>query len=140
LKDNAVELFNNLNVYNRGLYSIVIQTEDNSGNLSEPFTLLVQVDPDHYRLGVDNIEAENDMKVYPNPTTGIFNVKVDVPMNEEIGIGVYDVAGSELQNVITSTMTQGHYEVNLNGYAAGVYFVRMQIQDQIITKKVVLRK
>jgi hypothetical protein len=37
-------------------------------------------------------------------------------------------------------MNQGHYEVNLNGYAAGVYFVRMQIQDQIITKKVVLNK
>lgn len=140
LKDNAVEIFNNLNVYNRGLYSIILQTTDNSGNVSDPFTLLVRVDPDHFRLGVDNLEVEKGMKVYPNPTTGIFNVKVDIPANETIQVGVYDAAGSELQNVVSNTMNQGHYEVNLNGYAAGVYLVRMQIQDQIITKKVILNK
>lgn len=138
LKANAEIIYNDYNAWDYGTYSVIVQTKDNSGNLATPVTLVIEVSAKEYTLGVEELTKGETLRVYPNPTSGKFNVLVDLPENETVKVGVYDVTGAELQNVVTSSMAKGLYEVDMASYAAGVYYVRLNVNDQIITKKVVL--
>ncbi|MCB9245267.1 MAG: DUF5011 domain-containing protein [Flavobacteriales bacterium] len=142
LFDNAWVISNDMNVYAEGIYSCVFQTKDNSGNLSEPFSLYIVVSRDYFSIvdGIEEVTADNLLNVYPNPSTGLFNVGVNLPTLENVSIEIYDVLGNKIQDVATGEMQNGNYTVDMTGNANGVYFVRMQVSGAVINKKIVLNR
>jgi hypothetical protein len=137
---NTVVTYNDLNVYEEGIYSAVFMTMDNSGNESEPYTLIVEVSRKYPQTsGVDNINAENILSVYPNPSNGLFNVNFNLPTNELVTISVYDMVGNQVEEVVNGTMQNGTYTIDMSQSAAGVYFVRMTVNGKVFTKKVAIK-
>jgi hypothetical protein len=85
-------------------------------------------------VGIKSISANNSISIFPNPTTGLLNINA-VEVNSSIE--VYNVIGDK---VYANTLVKGNNVVDLSGLANGAYFVKLNSNNQITTKKVVLTK
>ena len=92
------------------------------------------------RTTQEDIALEDLLTVAPNPTNGEININVNLPENEEINVAVYNTMGQQVVLVENGKVSNSSYTVNLNNQANGIYYVKMSINGNIITKKVVLNK
>jgi hypothetical protein len=74
-------------------------------------------------------KAFSDLIIYPNPSSGIFEIKSDV---KDIPVEVYDIAGKEILEV---TKTNDILTIDLTGFESGVYLVRLGNSYSRIIKK-----
>jgi hypothetical protein len=84
-------------------------------------------------LGIAPI-TKYEIRVYPNPTTGELTV---CGMRCEVGgIEVYDISGRNVSSnhlIITSS----NHHINISHFPAGIYFLRIQTEQGVITKKII---
>jgi len=76
------------------------------------------------------ISATNSISVYPNPSTGIFNIALSHPelVSGSQTIAVYNVLGQSVYNGMLKHV-QHDYEINLSSQPAGVYLYRVLAED-----------
>ena len=139
LKANCVVLWTDINTYKEGTYSAVFQTTDGSGNVSKPYTLLIEVSRDELPLGVNDLDLDNLLTVNPNPTSGLVTISVDLPENEDITVEVYNGMGQKVQDVVNGSIAKGTYEVDLSNSGQGIYYIRMTVNGTVVTKKVLVQ-
>jgi hypothetical protein len=65
---------------------------------------------------------------------------VNLSDNEEINLAVYNTMGQQVVLVENGKIANNTYTVNLDNQANGIYYVKMNLKGNIITKKVVLNK
>ncbi|WP_053069190.1 LamG-like jellyroll fold domain-containing protein [Bizionia psychrotolerans] len=83
-------------------------------------------------LGLQEVEALKNIKVYPNPTSG--NVSISFPNSLESKITLYDLNGRLLLNT-TETTTKSI--IDLNNYEDGVYLLKIEVNQNEIVKRVI---
>jgi hypothetical protein len=81
--------------------------------------------------GIEEIHVSNDAIIYPNPTYGQFNLVCNSNIDEVL---VTDLLGQRVSETKPETNS-----VNLAINAAGIYFVRIFLNNQEITKKLVVK-
>lgn len=74
-------------------------------------------------VGINNIEQNNFLNIYPNPSNNIINIEFDNPNNKEFELTITDVIGKKVHNVITRKAKQS---VDVSNYDAGIYFVEIK--------------
>jgi len=89
---------------------------------------------------VDEIASLDNVEISPNPTSGNFQVNLALNTAEVVSIEVTDVVGRKVQSTAASTITNEVYNINLNNESEGVYIVRLNIGDKVLTRRVVLNK
>ncbi len=73
--------------------------------------------------GIQNINSDNTVRVYPNPNNGIFNVQVNI-VNDNSEFVIYNLLG---QKVFGQMLTNGNNTMATKGMAKGLYqFVILQ--------------
>ena len=78
---------------------------------------------------------------YPNPFNPSTRISWQSPVGSWQTLKVYDVLGNEIVTLVDEYKPAGTYEVEFSakgGYASGVYFYQLKINDFIETKKMVL--
>lgn len=80
-------------------------------------------------VGINNILAGN-VNIYPNPTTG--NLSIENGNLSIENVFVYDVYGKLLESISGDVHT-----INMSGFTAGTYFLRINTKEGMIVKKVV---
>ena len=142
LKANHTLVYNDINLAVAGIYTAVFRTEDNSGNVSKDFTLYVdcRYTYDVVTGSVNDIAMDDLLSVYPNPTTGVIILNTNLPENQEVNIAVYNTMGQEVAAVQNGKVSNGQYSIDLTNQSNGIYYVKMNLNGNIITKKVVLNK
>lgn len=85
--------------------------------------------------------------IAPNPFNPRTTIKFDVARRGSVRLGVYDVRGLRISELVSGELAAGSHEVVWDGRddggraaAAGVYFVRMTAGGKSLTKKMVLAK
>jgi hypothetical protein len=73
---------------------------------------------------------------YPNPTNGIVNITADVDITE---LYVTDLTGKVLQ-VLTNVERDRTVQIDLSGYATGIYLIRYPLGKTWVSGKVVLQR
>lgn len=77
---------------------------------------------------------------YPNP----FNPKTVIPFTVgktgRVQIGIYDIRGREVMQLMDESKLAGHYTIKINGQglSSGIYFYYIQMDDLKSVKKMVL--
>jgi hypothetical protein len=114
-----------------------IENNGNGGNLlasiaSNAVTLKVTT------TGIDDISI--NVRIYPNPTNGqltiengqlkIENVEIFDVMGREVQSSKFNVQSSEFLNFKSETL-------NISDLSAGIYFLRIQTENGVITKKII---
>jgi hypothetical protein len=83
--------------------------------------------------GVNNITLDNNVEVYPNPSSGQFTISsLKVPVNE---VNVYDVYG---KLVLSKAVNKKQETVSLKT-ASGIYFLRLKTNEGVVSKKIVIQ-
>ncbi len=79
---------------------------------------------------------------YPNPFNPETEIKFQIPQNGRVSLKVYDILGREVAVLINDYREMGKYSVSFNAskYASGVYFYRIEVNDFVSTKKMMLLK
>lgn len=81
--------------------------------------------------------AEGQFSVYPNPSSDIFNIKMTNSF-EDVTFSVYDVTGKVVLNSDSKPVNQTNYTLDMNGYASGIYFLKITTNLGEATKKLIL--
>lgn len=84
--------------------------------------------------GIKSISANDAISIFPNPTSGVLNINA---VETNSSVEVLNIVG---EKVYSNTLVKGNNTIDLSNLANGAYFVKMNSNNQVITKKVVLSK
>ena len=81
------------------------------------------------------------MNIYPNPASTNVIIDYQLPAPTKINLSLYNLAGQFLSTLEGSELQESgnyNFEININDYPKGIYFIRLQTaQTQIIEKLVI---
>jgi hypothetical protein len=82
------------------------------------------------------------MQNYPNPFNPVTLINYSIPKVTFVSLIVYDVIGNEVKTLVNELKNPGMYQVSFDGrgLSSGVYFYRIQAENFIDTKKLILLK
>ena len=155
--------YNSENVYEYGNVSYQVNTQG-IGNRIVRLKLIVEnnfasnlslakIYADEYVLGKANVKQINYnenkpvtsyalAQNYPNPFNPSTTIKFEIPKNGLVTLKIYDILGSEVVTLVNEEKSVGRYELNFNAssLASGVYIYKIQVNDFISSKKMILLK
>jgi hypothetical protein len=131
LRKSLVVLFNDVDVTTIGMYSTVFQVTDLSGNISNEFTLIIEVVAS---LSTSELAASNPINIYPNPTSD--NITIQMMSGEVIDeITLHTLHGDELKHV---TVYNSKTVLNLSPYTTGIYLLTIFSEGHKSTRRITL--
>ncbi len=83
-------------------------------------------------VGIEAIDLEKGMVIYPNPNNGSFTIELD--HLEDAAIKVYNIAG---QLILQKSLLQHITKIDLTVYRKGVYFVKIESNEKTMVRKIV---
>ena len=122
-----------------GLYEVCYQAIDGSGNKSAIVCRTVQISENGAMTGVEDVNLDDMVSIYPNPNNGSFTIKLEAELSSHSAISIINAQGKVLQTVPNPQFVNGELAIDLKGVAAGVYFVRIQNGEQTVNKKVTIQ-
>jgi PKD repeat protein len=119
-----------------GLFSVRYTVTDLSGNTSAQAVRTIKVfEPEPN--GLNNImNIERFMSVYPNPSTGIFNMRLADAQTQDVQVLVYDMLGKLVHKQTLKGNNLQAQELDLSGAPKGFYLLRVQSGEQVYSRKI----
>ena len=112
----------------------ITYTYTDTNNCENFATETILVDP---CTGINNLANESGIKIYPNPTTGIINIK----FGKDIGNADVIVVNTLNKVVYTgsTTTSQKKMKIDLSNQARGIYFIKFKTGSTEERLKVILK-
>jgi PKD repeat protein len=92
--------------------------------------------------GLDELDSDNtQIGVYPNPIEEGSVVSFSLKEKQQVNVALYDMIGREVMQLHNGELSAGDHNIALNtnnALRAGVYFVRLQVNGKVFTRKVVV--
>ncbi len=90
----------------------------------------------------NNLSNNSILKVFPNPTSNKLIINFNVDKKSVISLNIIDINGKivkQIENNKTINNSSQYFVLNLNDYNLnkGTYFVKLNINNKIITKKII---
>ena len=79
---------------------------------------------------------------YPNPFNPETKIAYSIPVKGHVSLKIYNSIGKEVASLVNRSQNSGNYEVRFDGASlnSGVYFYKIQVNDFVQTKKMILLK
>lgn len=92
------------------------------------------------QVGIEEKNQLEDLEIYPNPVTKIANINFNMNSQGVANIALYDMLGRQIKQVYQGALSAGDQSIQLNAESLeeGLYFVTININNQSITKKIVV--
>ncbi len=92
-----------------------------------------------YRL--DTKDSILDFTIYPNPSNGLFNVKINSKIEQEQLINIFDLQGRLLETFnLTPNAYDSNIQVDLSTYENGLYMVELRSNFQSKMERVMIQR
>ena len=85
--------------------------------------------------GVVEMSSNNNLSVYPSPSTGVFNINVT---DLNTSLEVFDIVGKRIY--ADTQLSKGVNSINLTAFAEGAYFVKVISGSKVATQKIIISK
>lgn len=88
-----------------------------------------------------NLESSDEnIAIYPNPSNGVFTISVKNLEARTINLSIINVIGNEIFHE-TLTRSDAHFSrtVDLNSYAKGLYYVKLETDGYSTVRRVVVK-
>jgi hypothetical protein len=87
-------------------------------------------------LGIDSVSSNNfEVQIYPNPTTGLIQIKFSRQPETESWISIFNCSGEMISKIKATNQDE---VLSLNGNPPGIYLIKID-QKESKTYKVVLQ-
>jgi lysyl endopeptidase len=87
-----------------------------------------------------NQELDNGLSVYPNPSTGIANFKINLVKRSDIKIDIYNIAGAKVGSYTIGDARKGNFTVDMSHLTDGVYLLSISTENAKTTRKIVITR
>ncbi len=125
-------------------YSIERQNEpfviaSNDGDFDDDTASALRTD---VSSGVEDLDAQFGLTVYPNPSNGLAQINYSLVEAGRTTLEVMNTLGQKVVSEDFGVQTSGSniFNLDLSAEQAGVYFVTLTSNDNVITKKVTITK
>ncbi|MBN4051888.1 T9SS type A sorting domain-containing protein, partial [Cytophagaceae bacterium AH-315-L13] len=85
---------------------------------------------------IDNITNGLNVEVFPNPSDGVVNIKINSSNINDVSIEIYDVIGNRILTFNDAKYKDGIIQFDLNNYSEGVYLIKINTGTGVVLKKV----
>jgi hypothetical protein len=89
-----------------------------------------------------NVQLAEQLKIFPNPTDGKFQLTLKYEGNEKVTAKVYDITGKvieDISNELVKEESSVTAHVELKDPRTGIYFLRIQMGSKLLTKKIIVK-
>ena len=85
--------------------------------------------------GVADVTSNNFIDIYPNPATTNLTIEIQNTgtKNQDASVKIFNALGQKLYSSLTKNSKT---EIDISGYASGIYFVEIKTNGNTIVKKV----
>lgn len=85
-----------------------------------------------------NENSLNDFVIYPNPSKGTVNIKLDKAI--AVKVSLYDLSGRNIYNETYNNSTNNFTkEINFNPISEGIYMLNIEVDGKKVAKKIVIK-
>ncbi|GEM_PF-1554282 len=71
-------------------------------------------------VGINDVQIVGEVSVFPNPVVDVLSVTSEYGIKK---VSIFDVTGAQVYS--TSLMNTNEHKINVDGYASGVYFLKV---------------
>jgi len=89
-------------------------------------------------LSYKNVEDEVLVQLYPNPTNALAYLDIELKDTETIIVEVFNSTGQRLKQLHKKATNKVRFELNLDNYSAGLYWINIQIGTKTLNRKLIL--
>lgn len=92
--------------------------------------------------GASDEQLKEKIRIFPNPTDGRFQIRMDLEMHDQIVAKVYDITGKlikDLSDDLIKTDSEVSADVDLDHPKSGMYFLRVEMGKKITTLKIIVK-
>ena len=82
--------------------------------------------------GIEEVVVKKGNTLYPNPTTGCFNIE----LGEESNVSIFNTLGQLVKHL---DKVSGHQQMHLDNAPKGMYFIQIQSGNDMEIKKLILK-
>ena len=85
------------------------------------------------------IEEQNNLisnlKIYPNPTTELVNVSINLSEDANVNVNIYAINGELISTISNTNLSQGNQiiSIDLNKLTAGSYFIKTLVNNEPVS-------
>lgn len=113
---------------------IVTVTDQNSCSASDTVKVIVDV-----CTSIQDFGSELGIKVYPNPSKGLFNIELNGNFKENVRLKIFDVSGKVVfEKIIDVEDPRMLLNIDLSGTSNGVYFIQMENRSKLFHQKLII--
>ncbi|MDQ3048325.1 MAG: T9SS type A sorting domain-containing protein, partial [Bacteroidota bacterium] len=87
--------------------------------------------------GIEEALSAENATVYPNPSTGNFNIHI-LNVTGKMVISISDAQGKEVYSSLEKLTGDFNKNINLDGFAKGMYAIKLSTENNVIIKKVII--
>ena len=117
-----------------GTYQVCakVYREDDNGVICKEKACKIVVVPDNF--------TDNILTLFPNPTTGTFQMRINRKVEGVASLTVLD----EVQRPVYNSQLEGNFEkvtvdMDLSQLAKGLYLVKLQFEDKVVIERLIIR-
>ncbi len=86
-------------------------------------------------VSVAQPELNESVEIFPNPTSGLLQLKFELPESADIELEIYDMTGRLMQTQILNGISSQTQSINIGAFSDGVYTLKIKIDDVFILRK-----
>jgi PKD repeat protein len=121
---------------NYGVYQLSIGNA--KGCFSRSDTIVIPVKTG--LTGIEDVDPFTEMKIYPNPTPGIFTIEMNNNIFGDLVIDILNQHGGKSLNIKFKKSTgQFQTQIDLSGQPRGMYFVNLYLDKYSAVRKVLVK-
>ncbi len=90
--------------------------------------------------GIKATEFNSGVMLYPNPTNGELSLITTFASNQNVEVSIHNVMGQLMGSSQFQNVTNNVFNLNLQNYTNGVYFVTIDNGSEKVVKRIVLNK
>lgn len=113
-----------------GTYTVTVTTANGCADTAS-FTL---TEPGQVIIGIEDVEQDAQLQVYPNPFSTFVNFMVEVPTTTQAKLVVYSLSGAVVNVVFDGELTSGklhQLRMDIPELATGIYYYRFTTESGI---------
>ncbi|MCC6186316.1 MAG: T9SS type A sorting domain-containing protein [Chitinophagaceae bacterium] len=89
-------------------------------------------------VGIKEIAAAQNFNIYPNPNNGTFSIEAINNSNTKTAISLYNQLGAKVQQY--KDVQNFPFKIDMSAMPEGLYFIKLDNGNEIITKKILISK
>ncbi len=101
--------------------------------------------PEMLEINYQNGDLPTDfalMENYPNPFNPMTTIEYEIQRSGFVNLSVFDIQGREVSSLVNGYQSLGWHTINWDGsgFSSGIYLYRLTMDNEIITRKMLLTK